>query len=90
MDKLRKILLPAQSYPEQIIFERRDDGFYNMTTKIYAVNPDDKSKTKIAYEKCVVELPKWYHGIPVAAVQQDNNVLYTIELPENIEETEND
>lgn len=81
MDKLREIILPAQ-YPEQIIFERRDDGFYDMTTKVYAVDPDDKSKTKIAYQKCVVTLPKWYYGIPVTAVQQDNNILWTIEFPE--------
>ena len=87
MNRLQEMLLPAQC-PEQIIFERRDDGFYDMTTKIYAVNPDDKSKTKIVYEKCVVELPKWYYGIPVVAVQQDNNILCTIEFPEDMEEVE--
>lgn len=79
--------MPGQC-PEQIIFERRDDGFYNMTTKIHVVDPDDnESKIKTAYEKCVVELPKWaYGGIPVDVLQQDN-VLFTVELLEDEEKT---
>lgn len=87
MNKLQKIILPATTHPKQIIFEERDDGFYNMTTKIHVVDPDDdESKIKTAYEKCVVELPKWaYGGIPVDVLQQDN-VLYTIEVLEDEEE----
>ena len=81
---IREILLPAQ-YPEQIIFERRDDGFYNMTTKVYAIDPDDKTKTKIAYEKCIVELPKWAGGIPIRVRQQENNILYTIEITDDMD-----
>ena len=46
--------------PEQVILERRDDGFYNMTMKVYSINPDDKTKTKIVYEKYVVELPTYF------------------------------
>ena len=81
---MRECLLPAQ-YPEQIIFERRDDGLYNMTVKVYAIDPNDKSKTKIVYEKCIVELPNWIHGIPIAVKKQDDGVLYTIEIPEDME-----
>ncbi len=81
---IREILLPAQ-YPEQILFERRDDGFYNMTTKVYAIDPDDKTKTKIVYEKCVVELPKWAGGIPIHVRQQEDNILYTIEIPDDMD-----
>lgn len=81
---IREILLPAQ-YPEQIIFERRDDGFYNMTTKVYVIDPDDKTKTKIAYEKCIVELPKWDGGIPILVRQQEDNILYTIEIPDDMD-----
>lgn len=86
MNKIQKIVLPVTTCPEQIIFEKRDDGFYNMTTKIHVVDPDDdESKIKTAYAKCVVELPKWvYGGIPVEVVQQDN-VLYTIEVSEDEE-----
>lgn len=86
MNKLQKIILPATTHPKQIIFEARDDGFYNMTTKIHVIDPDDE-KTKTAYEKCVVTLPDWaYGGIPVYVLQQDN-VLYTIEVLEDEEET---
>lgn len=82
---IREILLPALN-PEQIIFERRDDGFYNMTTKVYATDPDDKTRTKIVYEKCVVELPKWVNGgIPICVRQQEDNILYTIEIPDDMD-----
>ena len=80
---IRECLLPAQ-YPEQIIFERRDDGLYDMTVKVYMINSDDKSKAKIAYEKCIVELPNWIHGIPIAVKRQDDGVLYRIEIPEGM------
>lgn len=78
---IREILLPTQ-IPEQIIFERRDDGFYNMTAKVYTIDPDDKTRTKIAYEKCVVELPKW---VPICVRQQEDNILYTIEIPDDMD-----
>lgn len=80
---IREILLPCPC-PEQIIFERRNDGFYNMTTKIYTIDPDDKTKTKIAYEKCVVKLPKWVGGIPIRVRQQEGNILYTIEFLDDV------
>lgn len=82
---IREIPLPAPC-PEQIIFELRDDGFYNMTTKVYVIDPDDKTKTKIAYEKCIVELPKWVNGcIPIRVQQQEDNILYTIEFPDDMD-----
>lgn len=82
---IREILLPAQN-PEQIIFERRDDGFYNMTTKVYVINPDDKTRTEIVYEKCVVELPKWANGgIPICVRQQEDNILYTVEFSDDMD-----
>ena len=82
---VREILLPAQ-YPEQIIFERRDDGFYNMTVKVYGIDPDDKTRTKIAYEKCVVKLPEWANNcIPICVRQQEDNILYTIEFPDDMD-----
>ena len=81
---IHRINLPAQN-PDQIIFERRDDGLYNMTVKVYAIDPNDKSKTKIVYEKCIVELPNWIHDIPIAVKKQADGVLYRIEIPEDME-----
>ena len=39
---IRGCLLPCSQYPKQIIFERRDDGLYDITVKVYAIDPDDK------------------------------------------------
>lgn len=81
---IRKCFLPATRCPEQIIFERRDDGLYDMDVKFYATDSNDKSRTIIVHEKCVVELPNWINGIPVAVKIQDDGVLYRIEIPEDM------
>lgn len=79
-NKLQNAPFPI-NHPEQIIFEKRDDGFYNTTAKIYVVDPDDKSKTKIACIKCVCEITN-----SVVEIRQNNNVIFTVEFLEDEEE----
>ena len=69
MNKLQKIILPATTHPKQIIFEERDDGFYNMTTKIHVIDPEKlKLHMKNALLNClsglmVVFLLMYYNRI---------------------------
>lgn len=79
--EIRKIILPAQD-PEQLIFQRRKDGYYDVTAKVYAINPDNNSKATTVYEKAIVKLPDWIYGIPFEVVKQDNGDLYSIICPE--------
>lgn len=78
-----KIILPAQN-PEQLIFQRRKDGYYDVTAKVYMVDPTkDNSKVKMVYEQCVAKLPNWIGGIPLEVVKQDKGELYNIIVPED-------
>ena len=81
--EIRKIILPAQD-PEELIFQRRKDGYYDVTAKVYMVDPKDNSKVKMVYEQCIAKFPNWiYGGIPLEVVKQDKGELYNIIVPKD-------
>ena len=77
------VTLPAKEDPEQIIFNRREDGYYNMTIKSTAFM--DGNLVEI-YEECVVKLPQWaWGGIPLTVMKQEDGALFSFVLPEEEE-----
>lgn len=81
--ELYNVTLPAKEDPEQIIFNRREDGYYNMTIKSTAFM--NGNLTEI-YEECVVKLPQWaWAGIPLTVMKQEDGALFSFVLPEEEE-----
>ena len=80
---IHRINLPAQN-PEQIIFERRKDGFYNVVIKLLAIDPTkDEAKEVPVIEQFVAKLPDWVNGIPFDMLEQRDNSLYTVTFCES-------
>ena len=76
-----KLYIPA-GHPEQLIFNRRKDGYYDVTIKSYA--NDYAGNPKLVASKCVADLPDWIAGcIPLEIVKQGNEELFTVERLED-------
>lgn len=76
-----KLHIPAGN-PEQLIFNRREDGYYDVTIKSYAI--DSTGNSILLDSKCVAMLPDWIAGcIPLEVIKQENGELFTVEFPEN-------
>lgn len=79
--EIYKLYIPAGN-PEQLIFNRREDGYYDVTIKSYAV--DSTGNSILLDAKCVAMLPDWIAGcMPLDVVKQRSEELFTIELPED-------
>lgn len=79
-----EITMPPRN-PKRLIFDRREDGLYNVTSTGTAI--DTKSKKEIEIEvKAISRLPDYIIGMPLELKRQNDSTLYTINICEGNEE----